>query len=154
MRRLNSISQSAPGERRDQRACGAGSRRSRGHAASASGGAVVEAQAGGDVDVLRADDVAALEVGDRAGDAQDAGVAAGRERVAVVELAEQAQRARRDVAELADLAGGELGVAALRLAREAGELALARRDHALRDLGGGRRDLAAQGLGAAGARRA
>src|SRR4051812_34410603 len=60
---------------------------------------VVEAQARGDADVLRADNVGALEVGDGAGDAQDARMAAGGERVAVVELGEQAQGARGDVAD-------------------------------------------------------
>src|SRR3954452_3570437 len=87
--------------------------------------AVVEAEGGGGVDVLGADDVAALEVGDCSGDAEDARVAAGAERVAVVELAEQAQGARGDLPQLADLAGGELGVAGFRLSLDPAGLTLA-----------------------------
>ena len=116
---------------------------------------VVEAEARGDVHVLGADDVGAFEVGDGAGDAEDAGVAAGGEGVAVVELGEQAEGARGDAADLADLAGGELGVAGLRLAGEAQcawrSRAATTRSRTVEEDGCG---LAAQGVGRRGVRRA
>ena len=81
--------------------------------------------------------VAALEVGDGAGDAEDAAVASGAEAVAVVELVEQPQRARRRGRLLAQQARRHLGVAGHAVGGEAVRLALARGDDALAD--GGRR---------------
>ena len=103
-------------------------------------------------DVLGADDVGALEVGGRAGDAEDAVVAAGAEAVAVVELVEQAERARGGADQLADHARRHLGVAGDAEAGEAARLALARGDDLLAQHRRGRRALVAQRLRATGAR--
>ena len=64
-------------------------------------GSIVEPEARGLVDVLRPDGVAAREVGDRAGHAQDAAVAAGAEAAAVVDRIEPAPGGGRGVGELA-----------------------------------------------------
>ena len=107
----------------------------------------LEAEAGGEDDVLWPDGVAALEVGDRARDAEDAAVAAGAEPVAVVELVQEAHGARGRLGVLAQQPGGHLGVAGEAVLGEAVGLALAGGDHALPHRGGGGRLLGAQRLG-------
>src|SRR5205823_9906056 len=109
--------------------------------------AVYEAQTRRDVDVRQGYHGRVAEVGDRSGNAEDPRVAAGGEGVPVVQLGEQAHGARGRLAELADLARGELGVAGLRIVLEAAGLALAGGHDAGGHLARAGRDLAAQRIG-------
>src|SRR5204862_7905991 len=94
-------------------------------------GGRVEAEAGGEGGGLGADGVVALEVDDRACDAEDAAVAPRAGTVAVVELVEQAEGARSGGALLAEQAGRHLRVARDPVGGEAIGLPLAGGDDAL-----------------------
>ena len=95
---------------------------------------MVDAHRRGLLDVLGLHAVAAGEVRDRAGDAEHPAVAAGAQPLAVVEGAERAEGLGSGGGEVAQQAGGQLGVAGQPYGRQAKGLALTGGDDALADL--------------------